>query len=39
MRYVFKILILGEPESTLEYTLRAFLDSGVEKDTYYEIYK
>ena len=39
MRYVFKILILGEPESTSEYITRAFLDSGEFKETYNEWYK
>ena len=32
MRYVFKILILGDPGSTIEYVTRAFLDSGEFKE-------
>ena len=38
MRYVFKILILGEQASTLEYVTRAFMDSGEFKETYNEWY-
>ncbi|MFX1338028.1 MAG: hypothetical protein ACFFDK_05425, partial [Promethearchaeota archaeon] len=32
MRYVFKILILGDPGSSVEYVTRAFLDSGEFKE-------
>ena len=41
MRYVFKILLLGDPESTAEYVTRAFLDSGEFKETFslFEWYK
>ncbi len=39
MRYVFKILILGDPESTVEYVARAFMDSGEFKETFNEWYK
>jgi hypothetical protein len=39
MRYVFKILILGDPASTVDYVTRAFLDSGEFKETYNEWYK
>ncbi|TFG29456.1 MAG: hypothetical protein EU532_03190 [Promethearchaeota archaeon] len=39
MRYVFKILIMGDPDSTVEYVTRAFLDSGEFKETYNEWYK
>ncbi|TFG07523.1 MAG: hypothetical protein EU539_04675 [Promethearchaeota archaeon] len=39
MRYVFKILILGDPETSIEYLVSAFQDGGELKDTYYEWYQ
>ena len=39
MRYVFKILILGESEGALEYVTRALQDMGENKETYNEWYK
>lgn len=39
MRYVFKVLVMGEPESTYEYIVRSFQDAGEEKHAYYEFYK
>ena len=39
MRYVFKILILGESEGALEYVTRALQDMGENKESYNEWYK
>jgi len=39
MRYVFKILILGESEGALEYVTRALQDMGENKENYNEWYK
>ena len=38
-RFVFKVLVMGEPESAYEYVVRAFQDAGEEKHAYYEFYK
>ena len=39
MRYIFKILILGDPDAIQFYALRAFEEPGEEKGTYFEWYK
>ena len=39
MHYIFKILILGSPETIHFYTSRAFGEPGEDKETYFEWYK
>ena len=36
MRYIFKILILGDPGITLRYIPSAFEEDGTDKETYFE---
>jgi hypothetical protein len=38
MRYIFKILILGDVGTTLRYTTSAFQEEGTDKGTYFEWY-
>ena len=39
MRYIFKVLILGDPDVNEFYALRAFEEPGEDKETYVEWYK